>query len=138
MTTTPSAPQRGWLRRRLRIGRAGLFWRVTALRRSLAKRPGRLLSVLVVLLAGLVAVASGIRGFRALREQENRRNALAAEVSRLEAEAATLGQTIERFRSDPAFEDLFARTRHQLVTPGEVVVLLRFAEAVGPPKAGPP
>lgn len=134
MIARQPASKRPWLRRSLRIGRARLFWRATALGRSLAKRPGRLLSLVVVLLAGLVAAASGIRGFRALRQQEDRRDVLAGEVAQLETEAAALREAITRFRNDPAALDLFARTRHQLVEPGEVVVLLRFPEAVGPPK----
>lgn len=106
--------------------------------RRLAERPGRAAPLLLVLLTGTAAGVSGLQGLEMWNEQRGRREALRAEVQRLEKEAAGLLQEIARLRSDPQALPLFAKTHHQLVEPGEVVALLRFPERYGPPRPALP
>lgn len=75
-------------------------------------------------MAALAVAASGVRGHGTLAGQQDRIDALAADIRRLEAEAAELRRQIRSLESDPAALELLARTDHQLVAPGEIVVLL--------------
>ncbi len=137
MTRAASPTRTGDLQRTVRAQRSGLFWRWTAFRRSLAERPGGALTVVAFLLAGVVAVATGIRGFRGLAEAESLRQTLTEDVRILEAQSSELEDAIGTFRADSAALELRARIHHDLVEPGETVVLLRFPEPVGPPRREP-
>ena len=137
MTPASSSARTRELRRTVRAQRSGLFWRWTAFRRSLAAKPGGALTVVAFLLAGVVAVATGIRGFRGLARAEALREALTEDVRLLQAQSSELQNAIGTFRADSAALELRARTHHGLVEPGETVVLLRFPEPVGPPRGQP-
>lgn len=118
---------------RTRISRAGAAWI-----RAAAERPGRAAPPVLALLTVTAAAVTGLRGLDLLNEQRQQRAALQKEVGRLQREAADLQSAIASIRNDPAALELFARTHHQLVEPGEVVVLLRFPERSGPARPAPP
>ncbi len=86
----------------------------------------------MILLTGAAAAFTGSQGLAALNEQRSQQETLRAEVERLEQEAADFRDEIALLRRDPAALELLAKTRHQLVEPGEMVVLLRFPERYGP------
>ena len=110
-----------------RVLRRGADWA-----RALVERPDRTAPVIVALLIGVSAAAVGVSGLESLREQDRLRAALAAEVVRLEEEATGLRNSIGSMKDDPAAFELHAKTYHQLVESGEVVVLLRFPEPSDP------
>ena len=100
--------------------------------RALVERPERTAPVIVAVLIGVSATAVGVSGLESLNEQDRLRAALAADVARLEQEATGLRDSIAALKDDPAALELHAKTYHQLVEPGEVVVLLRLPEPAGP------
>ena len=100
--------------------------------RALAQRPAMTASLIVTLLIGVSAVAVGLSGLETLDEQEQRRATLRSEIALLEREAGALRGQIAALKDDPAALELLAKTRHQLVESGEVVVLLVESGAAGP------
>lgn len=93
--------------------------------RALAQRSERTAPAVVAVLIAVSAAAVGVSGLEALGEQGRLEDSLAAEVAQLELEAEELRDAIASLRGDPAALELLAKTYHQLVEPGEVVVLLR-------------
>ncbi len=103
-----------------RVLRRGAGWG-----RILVERPERTAPVVVTVLIGVSAAAVGVSGLESLNEQGRLRDQLAAEVEQLEQEATGLRESIASLRQDPAAFEVHAKTYHQLVEPGEVVVLLQ-------------
>lgn len=100
--------------------------------RAVAERPGRAAPPVAALLLVIGAAATGLQGLELLGEQRERQSALRGEVERLEREAAGLRARIASLETDPAALTLFAKTHHELVEPGEILVMLRFPERTGP------
>ena len=105
--------------------------------RALVERSDRTAAVAVTVLIAVSAAAVGVSGLDALGEQDRLRDTLAAEVAELEQEAGELRDSITSLREDPAAFELLAKTRHHLVEPGEIVVLLRQPTAPAAPGRGP-
>ena len=84
--------------------------------------------MIVTVLIGISAAAVGVSGLESLNEQGRLQDHLAAEVARLGQEAKGLQDSIASLREDAAAFEVHAKTHHQLVEPGEVVVLLRPSE----------
>src|SRR5437899_2087032 len=78
-------------------------------------------------LASVIALVAlfGDRGVLHLIEQRHRAEALARELSDLQAENAHLAQQIAALRSDPRAIERLAREELGLVRPGETVFLVR-------------
>lgn len=100
--------------------------------RILVERSDRTAAVVVMVLIGVSAAAVGVSGLESLNEQGRTRDALAAEIERLDEEAEALRSSIASLRHDPAAFEVHAKTHHQLVEPGEVVVLLQPPGPGGP------
>ena len=120
----------GGLRRGFGAAAGRILQRAAGWGRLLVARSERTAPVAVMALIGVSAAAVGVSGLESLHDRERLRNELAAEVERLGQEAAALQDTITSLRRDPAAFEVHAKTYHQLVEPGEVVVLLE------PPGAG--
>ena len=93
--------------------------------RALVERPERTAPVIVMVLIGVAAAAVGVSGLESLNDQGRLQDELAAEIERLDIEAAALRDSIASLRQDPAAFEVHAKTHHHLVEPGEVVVLLQ-------------
>lgn len=105
--------------------------------RALVERSDRTAAVAVTVLIAVSAAAVGVSGLDALGEQGRLRDTLAAEVAALEQEAGELCTSISALREDPAAFELLAKTRHHLVEPGEIVVLLHQPTEPAPAPSAP-
>ena len=92
---------------------------------GLIERSERTVPVVVTVLVAVSATAVGVSGLEALNQQGRLQDGLAAEVAKLEQEETELRDSIASLQEDPAAFALLAKTHHQLVEPGEIVVLLR-------------
>lgn len=119
---------------RRRLGRVGgpILRRGAGWGRILLARPERTAPVVVTVLIGVSAAAVGVSGLESLGEQREQRDRLAAEVQELGLEATGLSETIASLQGDPAAFEVHAKTHHQLVEPGEIVVLLQSPESRTP------
>ena len=138
MAAPSPSPRRRELRRSLRILQTAVLRAGAAGIRAVAERPGRAAAPVLALLTVIAAAVTGSRGLGMLNEQRQQSVALREEVGRLEREAAGLRGAIASIREDPAAIELLAKTHHQLVEPGETVVLLRFPERTGPARPDSP
>ena len=89
----------------------------------------RIIPRLLIGVLGIAAIAIGIQGFQELADVDVRRESLQAQIAELEARAKRYQDEIRLLREDPVGLELYARLEHQLVEPGEVVLLLRFRES---------
>ena len=114
---------------RQRFGSAGerALQKGAAWGRALVERPERTAPVIVMVLIGVAAAAVGVSGLESLNQQGRLQDELAAEIERLDIEAAALRDSIASLRQDPAAFEVHAKTYHHLVEPGEIVVLLQPA-----------
>jgi cell division protein FtsB len=120
----------GGLRRRCKESGTRVLRTIGGWGRILVERSDWTAPVVVMVLIGVTAAAVGVSGLESLNEQGRARGALAAEIELLDEEAEALRSSIASLRHDPAAFEVHAKTYHQLVEPGEVVVLLQ------PPGAG--
>ena len=115
----------GGLRRKLGSAGKGALRRGADWGRAGVELTERAAPVVVIVLIGVAAAAVGVSGLESLDEQGRLEDDLAVEIERLGQEAASLRDSIESLRNDPAAFVVHAKTYHHLVEPGEVVVLLQ-------------
>ncbi len=96
------------------------------------RRKAATLASVIALIALIVGALFGDRGVLHLIEQRHRAEALARELSDLEAENAHLARQIAALRSDPRAIERLAREELGLVRPGETVFLVRDAAPAAP------
>jgi cell division protein FtsB len=89
------------------------------------RRKAATLASIIALIALIVGALFGDRGLLHLIDQRHRAEALAREISDLQAENARLAAEIAALRSDPRAIERLAREELGLVRPGETVFLVR-------------
>ncbi len=85
------------------------------------KRKRFIAAILVLMALVLVYSFTGEKGLIQLRELYDRRNELKDNVRGLETKNAELSDEINKLRNDPAVIEDLARTRLDMVKPGETV-----------------
>jgi len=85
------------------------------------KRKRFIAAILVLMALVLVYSFTGEKGLIQLRELYDRRNELKDKVRGLETKNAELSDEINKLRNDPAVIEDLARTRLDMVKPGETV-----------------
>ncbi len=115
----------GESRRKLAAAAGRVLQGVAGWGRIAVERTGRAAPIVAIVLIGVSAAAVGVSGLESLTEQGRLRDRLATEVERLSLEATGLRDSIASLRQDPAALEVHAKTHHQLVEPGEIVVLLQ-------------